>query len=190
MSTPSYCGHIHNSERQNTVDQDKKSHSQKARIVSYYYRAVPHKQVSPSCTHKLEAAYLSSQANSSPSSQASCLFRLQSVLFQRVALITQQAWIGNPTHAKILKVIAVIARRQRFWNTARRNDVLKQLCYIKNCQKMRRNRPCSLMGPVTSWVNIGCGRPLNRALDYKFQELLKLKVNHNNLQRWRPSSWL
>ena len=40
----------------------------------------------------------------------------------------------------------MIARRQRFWNTARRNDVLKQLCYIKNCQKMRRNRPCSLTG--------------------------------------------
>ena len=87
------------------MNQDKQGHSQKARIVSYYYRAVPHKQVSPSCTHKLEAAYLSSQANSSPSSQASCLFRLQSVLFQRVALITQQAQIGSPCHPETFYVI-------------------------------------------------------------------------------------
>lgn len=43
----------------------KQGHSQKARRLSYRYRAVSHMQISSSCIHKLEDIYMHSQANMS-----------------------------------------------------------------------------------------------------------------------------
>lgn len=42
---------------------------------------------------------------------------------------------------------------------------------------MRRNMPCSLVGPVTSWENIDSGRLLCGVPHHKQLKLLKEKVN-------------
>lgn len=62
------------------VYQDKQSHGQKARILSYY-REVFLKGVSSSCIQNLEAVHLCSQASKSSFSWSSRLFRPYSSVF-------------------------------------------------------------------------------------------------------------
>lgn len=61
--------------------QGKKDPLWKARILGHSCQGTSHKQVSSSCMQKLQAVYLCSQANMSPFSWASYLFRLWSVFF-------------------------------------------------------------------------------------------------------------
>lgn len=44
------------------------------------------------------------------------------------------------------------------YHQRRRWCMLKRFHYIINCQKMRRNMPCSLMSPVVTWEGIRGGR--------------------------------
>jgi len=70
-----------------------------------------------------------------------------------------------------------LTQRQTFWNIARRGgDVLKRFHFIMNCEKMRNNTPCSLMGPVVLWESIIDGR-LYGIPHNELQKLLKEGVN-------------
>lgn len=83
-----------------------------------------------------------------------------------------------------LRVDYRLAQRQRIWSIIRKaGDVLKRLQYTINCQTMRRNRPCSVMGSVVLWKSFGGGRQLYGVLHDKLQKLLKEKVNQMNLQK-------
>jgi len=54
--------------------------------------------------------------------------------------------------------------------------VLKRFHFIMNCEKMRNNTPCSLMGPVVLWESIIDGR-LYGIPHNELQKLLKEGVN-------------
>uniref|UniRef100_A0A8B9GFX9 Peptidase metallopeptidase domain-containing protein n=1 Tax=Amazona collaria TaxID=241587 RepID=A0A8B9GFX9_9PSIT len=55
--------------------------------------------------------------------------------------------------------------------------------HIMNCQKVKSNMPCLLMGSVALWESIVDGRQLYGVLDDKLQKLLKERVNRVSLQR-------
>lgn len=105
--------------------------------------------------------------------------------------ITQRSWIENPSHPSILELIIEWLKGKEFGvSSGKGGDVLKRLHCTVNCQKMRRNRLCSVMGSVALWKSFGSERLLYSVLHDQLQKLLKEKMNWTNLQKWMPSSWL
>ncbi|GAB0208749.1 hypothetical protein GRJ2_003340600 [Grus japonensis] len=101
-----------------------------------------------------------------------------------VALITQQARIGNPSCSGILEVIADWPESKDFRMSPEEEVTCAEEAPPYNkLQKMRIIMPSSLMGPVASWESIGGGRLLYGVLHNELQKLLKEKVNRASLQR-------
>ncbi|XP_074788487.1 uncharacterized protein LOC141973621 [Athene noctua] len=101
-----------------------------------------------------------------------------------VALITQWAQIGNPSHPGILEVIMNWPEsKDSGMSPEQGRHVLRRPHHITSCQMRRSDMPCSLMGLVALWENIDdgrllCGFPHDRSL-----KLLRDRVNRVSLQR-------
>lgn len=86
-------------------------------------------------------------------------------------------WWGNPSHPGILEFIRDWPKGKDLeYHQRRRWHLLKRVYYIINCQKTRRNMPCSLMGPVTLLESITRGRLLYR--------LLHKRCSNDLRERW------
>lgn len=98
-----------------------------------------------------------------------------------VSPITQWTQIGNSSCPGILEVIMA-------WPKGKNFGILPEEALLYN--KLPENMPWSRISPVTLWEVIECGKLLCGVLHNELQKLLKEKVNWDNLQKWKSSSWL
>lgn len=61
--------------------------------------------------------------------------------------------------------------------------MLKSLYYRVNCEKMRRNMPCSLMGLTALWEIVRGRKLLCEVLHNELQKPLNGNLNEVNLQK-------